>query len=78
MKTAVSIPDDIFKKAEILARRTQKSRSQLFSEALWEYLARHSPEEVTDAMNQVIDEIGESTDPFLSFASKRVLERTEW
>ena len=78
MKTAVSIPDDIFKKAEILARRTQKSRSQLFSEALWEYLARHSPEEVTDAMNQVIDEIGESTDPFLSFASKRVLETTEW
>lgn len=34
MKTAVSIPDEIFEDAERLARRTRKSRSRLFSERM--------------------------------------------
>ncbi len=42
MKTAISIPDDVFKVAERLARRTKKSRSQLFSDAVREYVARHA------------------------------------
>ena len=78
MKTAVSIPDDVFEEAERLARRTKKSRSQLFSEALKEYVARHAPEDVTDAMNQVCAEVGEAVDEFVSSASRRVLERNEW
>jgi len=47
MKTAVSIPDEVFESAERLARRTKKSRSQVFSDALREYVARHAPDEVT-------------------------------
>src|SRR5713226_516995 len=78
MKTAVSIPDDVFKGAERLARRTRKSRSQLFSDALREYMARHAPEEITDAMNRVCAELGGSRDPFASLAARRVLERSEW
>lgn len=78
MKTAISIPDDIFEKAERLARRTRKTRSQLFSEAIKEYMARHTPEEVTETMNRIIGEIGEMADPFISSASKQVLEKIEW
>jgi antitoxin MazE6 len=78
MKTAVSIPDDLFKDAELLAKRTHKSRSRLFREALREYLARHAPDDVTEAMNRVCDEIGDTSDPFVSSASRRILERTEW
>ena len=78
MKTAVSIPDDVFEGAERLARRTKKSRSQLFSDALREYVARHTPEEVTDAMNRVCDELGNETDKFVTLASRRIPERTEW
>ena len=78
MKTAVSIPDEVFEDAERLARRTKKSRSQLFAEAVREYVARHSPDEVTDAMNRVIDEVGTEPDPFVSIAARRVLERSEW
>jgi metal-responsive CopG/Arc/MetJ family transcriptional regulator len=78
MKTAISIPDDIFEKAERLAKRTRKSRSQLFSDAIKEYMARHTPEEITETMNRIIDEIGETTDSFISLSSKRVLEKTEW
>jgi hypothetical protein len=78
MKTAVSLPDRVFREAEAHARRTRKSRSQLYSEALSEYLARHSPDPVTEAMNRVMDELGETVDPFLSEAARRVLERVEW
>jgi metal-responsive CopG/Arc/MetJ family transcriptional regulator len=78
MKTAVSIPDEVFRDAERLARRAKKSRSQLFSDALREYVARHAPEEVTEAMDRVVDEVGDTTDEFASAAARRVLDRTEW
>lgn len=78
MKTAVSIPNEIFKGAERLARRTRKSRSQLFSDALKEYLDRHLPDEVTEAMNRVCGEAGETKDPFVSSAATRILRQSEW
>ena len=78
MKIAVSIPDDVFNGAERLARRTKRSRSRLYSDALREYLARHTPEEITEAMNRACAEIGEQKDPFVAAASRRVLERVEW
>jgi len=78
MKTAVSIPNDIFEVAERLARRTRKSRSQLFSDALKEYLARHVPDEITETMNRVCDEVDEPKDQFASSASHRILRQSEW
>ena len=78
MKTAVSIPDDVFEGAERLARRTNRSRSRLFSDALTEYLARHTPDEVTEAMDMALAQIGEEEDSFVSSAARAVLERTEW
>ena len=56
----------------------RKSRSQLYAEALEEYLTRHTPDEITEAMNQVIDQVGTSADPFVADAASRSLERTEW
>jgi metal-responsive CopG/Arc/MetJ family transcriptional regulator len=78
MKTAVSIPDPVFDKAEGLAKRLRKSRSQLYSEALSEYLLRHDPDAITEAMNKVCDALDTSLDPALSAAAARILERTEW
>ncbi len=78
MKTAISIPDEVYQGAERLARRTKKSRSRLFSDALKEYLARHAPDEVTEAMNRACAEAGEAKDPFVSSAARRILERSEW
>jgi metal-responsive CopG/Arc/MetJ family transcriptional regulator len=78
MKTAVSIPDDLYQGAERLARRTKKSRSRLFSDALREYLAHHAPDEVTEAMNRACAEVGETKDLFVSSAARRTLERSEW
>ena len=82
MKTAVSIPDDVFEGAERLARSAKKSRSELYSEALREYVARHSPNEITEAVNRVCDEL-EKTDslapgPFVTEAARRIFEQNEW
>jgi metal-responsive CopG/Arc/MetJ family transcriptional regulator len=78
MKTAVSIPDDVFEGAERLARRTNRSRSRLFSDALKEYLARHTPDKITEAMNKALAQIGEEENSFVSSAARSALERSEW
>jgi metal-responsive CopG/Arc/MetJ family transcriptional regulator len=78
MKTAISIPDDLFRGAERFAKRTKKSRSHLFSEALREYLARHSPDEITDALNLATTELDGTVDPFTSSAARRSLEKVDW
>jgi metal-responsive CopG/Arc/MetJ family transcriptional regulator len=78
MKTAVSIPDDVFRSAERIATKARKSRSQVYSEALREYVARHAPDEVTEAMNRVIDEAGTAVEPFSKKAALRILKRVEW
>jgi metal-responsive CopG/Arc/MetJ family transcriptional regulator len=79
MKTAISIPDEVFDAAERHAKRARKSRSQLYAEALTEYLERHAPDEVTEATNRVIEQVGATVpDPFLDASARRVFERTEW
>jgi metal-responsive CopG/Arc/MetJ family transcriptional regulator len=78
MKTAISIPDDVFEGAERLARRTKKSRSQLFSDAVREYLSRHAADEITEAMDRVCAELKHTNDEFVSAAGRRVLEQSEW
>lgn len=78
MKTAVSIPDDVFEKVERLARRGRRSRSEVFSAALREYVARHSPDEVTESINRVCEQVGDQHDEFVSEAARRILEKTEW
>lgn len=78
MKTAVSISDDIFEKADRLAKRMKTSRSHLYSRALSEYVARHAPDEITTAMDRVCADVAEGGDDFVSKAARRVLERSEW
>jgi predicted transcriptional regulator len=78
MKTAISIPDDIFEEAERLARRLKKSRSHIYSRAVAEYVARHGSEQVTETMNRVWDAIGSGCTDFVNAAARRVLEQTEW
>jgi metal-responsive CopG/Arc/MetJ family transcriptional regulator len=78
MKTAVSIPDDVFEEAERLAAELRTSRSELYSRALKEYVARHAPDRLTEAMNRVIEEVGSDVDEFSQRAARRVLEQVEW
>jgi predicted transcriptional regulator len=80
MKTAVSIPDDVFQRAERLARGAGRSRSDVYSSALREYVARHDPDEVTRALDRVTEALGESETPddFVRAAARRSLANVEW
>jgi predicted transcriptional regulator len=78
MKTAISIPDVLFQRAEELAQRLGKSRSQVYQDALAEYLARREPAAVTLALDDLVDGLGDDRDDWLGAVQRSALERTEW
>ncbi|MCC6222956.1 MAG: ribbon-helix-helix protein, CopG family [Thermoleophilia bacterium] len=78
MKTAVSIPDDLFRQAEELAHRLGKSRSQVYREALAEYVLRREPRSVTRILDELAAELDGELDPWVAAAARGVLERAEW
>jgi hypothetical protein len=53
MKTAVSVPDDLFRLAEAAARRLQVSRNKLYATAISEFLNRQQSNAVTERLNEV-------------------------
>jgi Arc/MetJ-type ribon-helix-helix transcriptional regulator len=78
MKTAVSVPDDLFAQVDRLARRSRRSRSEVYSAALREYLARHEPDEVTATLDKVVSELTRDADLFVDEAARRTLRGTDW
>lgn len=78
MKTAISIPDDVFEDAERLARELKQSRSALYSRAVREYVARHSPDAVTATLDAMLAEEDEPDSDFAATAARRMLERSDW
>jgi predicted transcriptional regulator len=79
MKTAVSVPDDLFAQADRFAKRSRRSRSEVYSAALREYLARHAPDEVTADLDAVLADLGQpDTVEFTTAAGRRTLESSEW
>lgn len=78
MKTAVSIPDELFRSADALARRLGKSRSQVYREALAEYVGKRQIGATTRALDDVTEALGQARDPWLDEAGRLALERTEW
>lgn len=78
MKTAISLPDDLFREAESLAKSLGKSRSGLVAEALAEYVAKHRHAEVTERLNAVYAVEDGRLDPDLVEAARRILATNEW
>lgn len=79
MKTAVSVPDDLFAQVDRLAQRSRRSRSEVYSAALREYVARHAPDEVTAGLDRVIAEAGQPDgDRFAAAAAHGTLGSAEW
>jgi metal-responsive CopG/Arc/MetJ family transcriptional regulator len=79
MKTAVSVPDALFAQVDRLARRSQRSRSEVYSAALREYVARHAPDEVTAGIDAVVADVGQPDgEQFTAAAARRTLDSSEW
>jgi len=65
VKTAISLPDELFAKAESTARRLGLARSQLFARAVEEFIREHDPQMVTDAIDNVIGDVDSGMDPVI-------------
>jgi predicted transcriptional regulator len=79
MKTAVSIPDPLFRAAERLARRRGVPRSQLYAEALERLVgAETSDDHLIAQINLVVAGVGTAPDGFNREAAHRSLARVEW
>jgi predicted transcriptional regulator len=78
VKTAVSVPDDLFRMAEAAARRLRISRSQLYAEALAEFLKSRQTDAVTERLNEVYTRRPAKVDPVLHRAQLASLEKDSW
>ena len=78
MKTAVSIPDPIFSRAERFAHQRRMSRSALFTVAVSEYLDQHHEEDVTEKLNQVYASGASSLDTGLVEAQILSITEEQW
>ncbi|MGH2427589.1 MAG: ribbon-helix-helix protein, CopG family [Candidatus Limnocylindria bacterium] len=80
MKTAISVPDGLFAEVERLVRRSGRPRSEMYSTALREYVARHAPDGVTEALDGAVEQLGDAAleHRFSDVAARRVLATTEW
>lgn len=78
MKTAISLPDDLFTSADALARRLGVTRSGLIATALAEFVAKHKASRISERLDAVYG-VEESRVPrALSRAQRRVIEQSEW
>lgn len=78
MKTAISIPDDLFEKAEELAERLEVSRSQLYARAIAEYAERHSSQRVREKLDEVYASQESELDPALALMQLIALPPEKW
>ena len=78
MKTAVSLPDDLFRQAEAAARRLRVSRSQLYAEAIAEFLDRRRTSNITKRLNELYSQKAAKLDPALNSAQLKSLEADPW
>lgn len=78
MKTAVSLPDDLFRKAEAAARRLRVSRSEFYATAIAQFLENQKDEGVTERLNEVYSRETAKLDEALSQAQLKTLEKKSW
>jgi metal-responsive CopG/Arc/MetJ family transcriptional regulator len=78
MKTAISLPDDLFESADELAERLGVSRSQLYATAVAEYVAKHRDQDVTARLNEVYGEQPTGLEPEVRRAQARSIGQSEW
>ena len=78
MKTAVSLPDDLFRRAETAARRLRVSRSKLYAEAITEFLKQQNRNAITERLNEVYSRHPAKVDAGLHRAQLKSLAKDNW
>jgi metal-responsive CopG/Arc/MetJ family transcriptional regulator len=79
MKTAISLPDDLFASADALASKLGLSRSGLIAAALDEFIAKHRGAKVSERLNAVYSAEESRLDASVAAAQRRLVrDSSEW
>lgn len=78
MKTAISIPDEVFQAAEKTARSEGISRSKLYTRAVRHYLRKQRRKNVKEQLNAIYSDEGAEIDPMLGHLQFSVIAREKW
>ena len=78
MKTAISIPDELFEAADRAAKMLEVSRSELYATAVLEYVNRHRNKDITEKLDEVYASNDSSVDPNLTNVQLKLLSKEKW
>jgi len=78
VKTTVTLPYDLFRKADATARSLRISRSQLYATAISEFLERKRTGAITTRLNDVYSRGAAKVDPVLHRAQLRSIDNHSW
>ena len=79
MKTAISIPDELFEAAEKTARKLKISRSELYQRAITYFLQQQGSDLVRESLNRVYSKkSNRGLDPMVRALSEQIIMDEEW
>ncbi len=78
MKTAISLPDQLFYAAEQFAQAHGLSRSELFVRALQTYLHAYQAHDITEMLNQIYTEEESALEPSVIRAQAQIVAKEDW
>ena len=78
MKTAISIPDELFEAADRAAKTLGVSRSELYATAVLEYMNRLRSKDITEKLNEVYASNDSTLNPKLESMQLKLLSREKW
>ena len=78
MKTAISIPDNIFQAAENMAQHLKVSRSELFTTAISEYMKRNRNKDITKSLNKIYGDEDSAIDDELASMQMNSFHQENW
>jgi predicted DNA-binding protein len=82
MKTAISLPDTLYERAEKTASHLGIPRSKLYALALEEFVVKHDENTITGKINEVYNQIDQKNfEPYLNVtleAQRNFLKNDTW
>ena len=78
MKTAISVPNDVFELSERLAKKLKVSRSKIFAMGVKKLGEEYDEEDIVARINAVCKEVDTSLDPFWKEVQSRTLPKDKW
>lgn len=78
MKTAISVPTEVFQLSERLAKKLKISRSAVFAMGVKKLGEEYDEDDIIERINAVCAEVDTSLDPFWKEMQSRTLPKDKW